>query len=221
FPVYDYELPVTEEALNASLQRINSQSWGPNLYGVVRSHVRHVDMWNSNYYRLELQLSVRETECTKASGRDPFTCDFRAGPYVPTAVCKSVVEVSSEQIVNVIVRCHQSTFSSESMSSEEMMHMLMTDPIKRGNSRSEGHLCEEEKKTEGHLFAQVTSSFFYCVGVLLTGKVNAEKNELDSMQDSCTSPYSIFVSEAFSSRGRGRSSGNWHKPNYTNPGKME
>lgn len=38
----------------------------------------------------------------------------------PTAVCKSVVEVSSEQIVNVIVRCHQSTFSSESMSSEEV-----------------------------------------------------------------------------------------------------
>ncbi|XP_042678464.1 secreted phosphoprotein 24 [Centrocercus urophasianus] len=137
FPVYDYELPVTEEALNASIARINSQSWGPNLYGVVRSHVRHVDMWNSNDYRLELQLSIRETECTKASGRDPFTCGFKVGPFVPTAVCKSVVEVSSEQIVNVIVRCHQSTFSSESMSSEEMMHMLMTGPSKRGSSRSE------------------------------------------------------------------------------------
>uniref|UniRef100_A0A803YH21 Secreted phosphoprotein 24 n=1 Tax=Meleagris gallopavo TaxID=9103 RepID=A0A803YH21_MELGA len=122
FPVYDYELPVTEEALNASIARINSQSWGPNLYGVVRSHVRHVDMWNSNDYRLELQLSIRETECTKASGRDPFTCGFKVGPFVPTAVCKSVVEVSSEQIVNVIVRCHQSTFSSESMSSEEPSH---------------------------------------------------------------------------------------------------
>ncbi|NXJ11710.1 SPP24 protein, partial [Odontophorus gujanensis] len=163
FPVYNYELPVTEEALNASIARINSQSWGPNLYGVVRSHVRHVDMWNSNDYRLELQLSIRETECRKASGRDPFTCDFKVGPFVSTAVCKSVVEVSSEQIGNVIVRCHQSTFSSESMSSEEMMHMLMTDPIKRGSSRS----------------------------------------------------------EAFSSRGRGRSSGNWHKPDYTSPGRIE
>ncbi|XP_021255430.1 secreted phosphoprotein 24 [Numida meleagris] len=163
FPVYDYELPVTEEALNASIARINSQWWGPNLYGVVRSHVRHVDMWNSNDYRLELQLSIRETECTKASGRDPFTCDFKVGPFVPTAVCRSVVEVSSEQIVNVIVRCHQSTFSSESMSSEEMMHMLMPNPSKRSSSRS----------------------------------------------------------EAFSSRGRRRSNGDWHKPDYTSPGMTE
>ncbi|NXK46246.1 SPP24 protein, partial [Chauna torquata] len=85
FPVYDYELPVTEEALNASIARINSQSWGPNLYGVVRSHVRSVDMWNSNAYTLELQLSIRETVCTKASGRDPFTCDFKIGPFVVSA----------------------------------------------------------------------------------------------------------------------------------------
>ena len=42
FPVYDYELPVTEEALNASIARINSQSLGTNLYGVVRSHVTRV-----------------------------------------------------------------------------------------------------------------------------------------------------------------------------------
>lgn len=39
-------------------------------------------MWNSDAYRLELQFSIRETECTKASGRDPFTCDFRIGPFV-------------------------------------------------------------------------------------------------------------------------------------------
>uniref|UniRef100_A0A8B9DE07 Secreted phosphoprotein 24 n=1 Tax=Anser cygnoides TaxID=8845 RepID=A0A8B9DE07_ANSCY len=119
FPVYDYELPVTEEALNASIARINSQSWGPNLYGVVRSHVRSVDMWNSNDYRLELQLSIRETVCTKASGRDPFTCDFKIGPFVRTAFCRSVVEVSGELIGNVTVQCHQGTSSSESMSSEE------------------------------------------------------------------------------------------------------
>lgn len=42
-------------------------------------------MWNSNDYRLELQLSIRETECTKASGRDPFTCGFKVGPFVVSA----------------------------------------------------------------------------------------------------------------------------------------
>uniref|UniRef100_A0A8B9PI80 Secreted phosphoprotein 24 n=1 Tax=Apteryx owenii TaxID=8824 RepID=A0A8B9PI80_APTOW len=119
FPVYDYELPVTEEALNASIARINSQSRGPNLYGVVRSHVRSVDMWNSNDYKLVLQFSIRETVCTKISGRDPFTCDFKLGSFVPTAFCRSVVVVSEEQIVNMVVQCHQDMSSSESISSEE------------------------------------------------------------------------------------------------------
>ncbi|KAM8806609.1 secreted phosphoprotein 24 [Eudromia elegans] len=120
FPVYDYELPVTEEALNASIARINSQSRGPNLYGVVRSHVRSVDMWNSNDYKLVIQFSIRETVCPKISGRDPFTCDFKIGPFVPTAFCRSVVIVSEEQITNMVVQCHQNMFSSESISSEEV-----------------------------------------------------------------------------------------------------
>ncbi|NXI49918.1 SPP24 protein, partial [Chloroceryle aenea] len=135
FPVYDYELPVTEEALNASITKINSRSWGRNLYGVVRSHVTRVDMWNSDAYRLELQFSIRETVCTKASGRDPFTCDFKIGPFVPTAICRSVVEVSSELISNVIVQCHRGTSSSESMSSEEVMRMPILNPSRRGSGR--------------------------------------------------------------------------------------
>ncbi|NWU69791.1 SPP24 protein, partial [Pterocles burchelli] len=85
FPVYDYELPVTEDALNASIARVNARSWGTNLYGVVRSHVTRVDMWNSDTYKLELQFSIRETVCTKASGRDPFTCDFKMGTFVVSA----------------------------------------------------------------------------------------------------------------------------------------
>uniref|UniRef100_A0A663M8Y5 Secreted phosphoprotein 24 n=1 Tax=Athene cunicularia TaxID=194338 RepID=A0A663M8Y5_ATHCN len=77
-------------------------------------------MWNSDAYRLELQLSIRETVCPKASGRDPFTCDFKIGPFVPTTFCRSVVEVSGELISNIIVQCHHGISSSESMSSEEV-----------------------------------------------------------------------------------------------------
>ncbi|NXJ66878.1 SPP24 protein, partial [Rostratula benghalensis] len=120
FEVYDYEVPVTEEALNASIARINSQSWGRNLYGVVRSRVTRNDMWNSDTSILELQFSIRETMCTKDSGRDPFTCDFKTGPFVPTAFCRSVVEVTGELISNIVVQCHRGTSSSESMSSEEV-----------------------------------------------------------------------------------------------------
>ncbi|NWW06013.1 SPP24 protein, partial [Oreocharis arfaki] len=163
FPAYDYELPVTEEALNASLARINSQSWSRNLYGVVRSRVMGVDTWDSDAYRLDLQFSIRETVCTKASGRDPFTCDFKTGPFVPTASCRSVVEVSGELISDITVRCRRSTFSSESTSSEEMMHVPITAPDRRGSTRG----------------------------------------------------------EAFPSRGRGSSPGDWNKPSYFGAAKME
>ncbi|GAB0191831.1 secreted phosphoprotein 24 [Grus japonensis] len=98
---------------------------------------QQVDMWNSNAYRLELQFSIRETVCTKASGRDPFTCDFKLGPFVPTAFCRSSVEVSGELISNVIVQCHRGTSSSESMSSEEMMRVPIMNPNRRGSSRRE------------------------------------------------------------------------------------
>ncbi|KAM6129891.1 secreted phosphoprotein 24 [Pterocles gutturalis] len=148
-PVYDYELPVTEDALNASIARVNARSWGTNLYGVVRSHVTRVDMWNSDTYRLELQFSIRETVCTKASGRDPFTCDFKMGPFVPTAFCRSVVEVSGELISNVMVQCHRGASSSESMSSEEMMYMPITNPNRRGSSRREDVFAPEAFPSRG------------------------------------------------------------------------
>ncbi|NXC40751.1 SPP24 protein, partial [Penelope pileata] len=135
FPEYDYELGVMQEALNTSIARINAQSWWPNLYGVVRSHIINVYMENSNNYRLDLQLTIHETVCTKDSGRDPFTCDFKIGPSVLSAICRSAVEVSSEQIVNVAVQCHQGTFSSESISSEEMIYMQISNPSTRGNRR--------------------------------------------------------------------------------------
>ncbi|XP_058277360.1 secreted phosphoprotein 24 [Hirundo rustica] len=163
FPAYDYDLPITEEALNASIARINSQSWSRNLYGVVRSQVMGVDMWDTDAYALDLQFSIRETVCTKASGRDPFTCDFKTGPFVPTASCRSVVEVSRELIANITVRCHRGTFSSESMSSEEVMHVPIMTPNRRGSARR----------------------------------------------------------EAFPSRGRGSGRGDWNKPSYFGPDKME
>uniref|UniRef100_A0A8C5U3B1 Secreted phosphoprotein 24 n=1 Tax=Malurus cyaneus samueli TaxID=2593467 RepID=A0A8C5U3B1_9PASS len=170
FPAYDYEIPITEEALNASIARINSQSWSRNLYGVVRSRVMGVDMWDSDAYRLDLQFSIRETVCAKASGRDPSTCDFRTGPFVATASCRSVVEVSGELISNITVRCHRSTFSSESMSSEEMMHVPIVTPDRRGSAGREGN---------------------------------------------------AFAPEAFPSRGRGGSRGDWDKPSHFSSGRME
>uniref|UniRef100_A0A8C5JLZ2 Secreted phosphoprotein 24 n=1 Tax=Junco hyemalis TaxID=40217 RepID=A0A8C5JLZ2_JUNHY len=114
-------------------------------------------------YGLDLRFSIRETVCAKASGRDPSTCDFKSGPFVPTASCRSVVEVSGGLIANLTVRCHRSAFSSESMSSEEMMHVPIRTPDRRGSAPR----------------------------------------------------------EAFPSRGRGSSRGDWNKPSYFHPDRME
>lgn len=54
--MYDYELPVTEEALNASIARINSQTWGTNLYGVVRSRVTRVSVQKTETLYLKYAL---------------------------------------------------------------------------------------------------------------------------------------------------------------------
>ncbi|NXR55987.1 SPP24 protein, partial [Hippolais icterina] len=170
FPTYDYDLSITQEALNASIARINSQSWSRNLYGVVRSQVTGVEMWDSDAYGLDLRFSIRETVCTKASGRDPFTCDFKTGPFVPTASCRSVVEVSGELIASITVRCRRGTFSSESMSSEEMMHVPVMTPDRRGSAHREDE---------------------------------------------------AFAPETFPPRGRGSSRGEWSKPSYFGPNKME
>ncbi|XP_010006102.1 PREDICTED: secreted phosphoprotein 24 [Chaetura pelagica] len=148
-PVYDYELPVTEEALNASLARINSQSWGTNLYGVVGSRVTRVDMWDSNTYSLELQFSVRETSCTKASGRDPATCAFKLGPFVPAGLCSSLVQVSGERVSRLSVRCRWGSPSSESLSSEEMMYVPMMSPSWQGSSHREGVFAPEASAGRG------------------------------------------------------------------------
>uniref|UniRef100_A0A8C3ILG0 Uncharacterized protein n=1 Tax=Chrysemys picta bellii TaxID=8478 RepID=A0A8C3ILG0_CHRPI len=43
-PVYDYEPSIMEEALRASIGRVNSRSQWPALFGIVRSYVRGVSV---------------------------------------------------------------------------------------------------------------------------------------------------------------------------------
>uniref|UniRef100_A0A803V9W2 Secreted phosphoprotein 24 n=1 Tax=Ficedula albicollis TaxID=59894 RepID=A0A803V9W2_FICAL len=163
------QFPVMEQK---PVWRCQEPSHGSGLYQVFCKNEcqADVDTWDSDTYALDLRFSIRETVCTKASGRDPFTCDFRTGPFVPTASCRSVVEVSGELIANITVRCHRSTFSSESMSSEEMMHVPIMTPDRRGSTHREDD---------------------------------------------------VFAPEAFPSRGRGSSRGDWNKPSYLSPNKME
>uniref|UniRef100_A0A8C8RJC1 Secreted phosphoprotein 24 n=1 Tax=Pelusios castaneus TaxID=367368 RepID=A0A8C8RJC1_9SAUR len=137
-PIYDYEPSIVEEALRASIRRVNSRARGPSLFGVVRSYVRGVDLLDNSDYSIMLNFIIQETTCTKDSEKDPSSCDFRVGHYVQTALCRSITWISKEQIQNLEVYCSQDGSSSESASSEEMMFMGMVAPDRRGNSHNEG-----------------------------------------------------------------------------------
>uniref|UniRef100_A0A7M4ED87 Secreted phosphoprotein 24 n=1 Tax=Crocodylus porosus TaxID=8502 RepID=A0A7M4ED87_CROPO len=127
-PMYDYEPSITENALNASIARVNFRLQGRNLFGVIRSYVRRVDLLDGNSYNIILDFNIQETTCSKDSERDPATCDFKTGPYAVTAFCRSTVYVSDEQIQNLAVRCHQDSSSSESASSEEEVSKRKKSP---------------------------------------------------------------------------------------------
>ncbi|XP_032494190.1 secreted phosphoprotein 24 [Phocoena sinus] len=121
FPVYDYDPSSLREAVSASVAKVNSQSLSPYLFRAFRSSVRRVNILDEDSLTMDIELRIRETTCRRGSGEDPATCDFQRGYYVPAVVCRSTVWVSAEQVQDVWVRCHWSSSSSESNSSEEMV----------------------------------------------------------------------------------------------------
>uniref|UniRef100_F6YJU6 Secreted phosphoprotein 24 n=1 Tax=Monodelphis domestica TaxID=13616 RepID=F6YJU6_MONDO len=120
FPVYDYDPAVLRGALRASLERVNAQSQSPNLFRAYKSSIRRVNFVNENDLSMDIDFSIRETECRKESGSPPSACDFKRGYYVPTASCRSTVQISAEQVQSAWVRCHHAFSSSDSSSSEEV-----------------------------------------------------------------------------------------------------
>ncbi|XP_029788748.1 secreted phosphoprotein 24 isoform X1 [Suricata suricatta] len=121
FPVYDYDPSSVREALGASVAKVNAQSLSPYLFRAFRSAIKRVYVLEPDSVSMDLEFGIRETTCRRDSGQDPSTCDFQRGYYVPAAVCRSTVRMSAEQVQDVQVRCHWSSSSSESNSSEEMV----------------------------------------------------------------------------------------------------
>ncbi|XP_037706308.1 secreted phosphoprotein 24 isoform X1 [Choloepus didactylus] len=120
FPVYDYDPSSVREALGASVAKVNAQSLSPYLFRAFRSSVRRINVLDDDTLSMDLEFSIRETTCRRDSEQDPSTCDFQRGYFVPTAVCRSTVQVSADQVQDVWVRCGWPS-SSESSSSEEMI----------------------------------------------------------------------------------------------------
>uniref|UniRef100_A0A2K5QBW4 Secreted phosphoprotein 24 n=2 Tax=Cebus imitator TaxID=2715852 RepID=A0A2K5QBW4_CEBIM len=121
FPVYDYDPSSLRDALSASVAKVNSQSLSPYLFRAFRSSLKRVEVLDENNLVMNLEFSIRETTCRRDSGEDPSTCAFQRDYYVPTAVCRSTVKVSGQQVQGVRAHCSWSSSTSESLSSEEMI----------------------------------------------------------------------------------------------------
>nr|XP_004396130.2 PREDICTED: secreted phosphoprotein 24 isoform X1 [Odobenus rosmarus divergens] len=144
FPVYDYDSSSLREALRASVAKVNSQSLSPYLFRAFRSSVKRVNVLDQDSLNMDLEFGIRETTCRRDSGEDPATCDFQRGYYMPSAICRSTVRVSAEQVQDVWVRCHWSS-SSESNSSEEMFLGDILGSSKRRNNYLLGLISDKSR----------------------------------------------------------------------------
>ncbi|XP_027961163.1 secreted phosphoprotein 24 isoform X1 [Eumetopias jubatus] len=144
FPVYDYDSSSLREALRVSVAKVNSQSLSPYLFRAFRSSVKRVNVLDQDSLNMDLEFGIRETTCRRDSGEDPATCDFQRGYYMPSAICRSTVRVSAEQVQDVWVRCHWSS-SSESNSSEEMFLGDILGSSKRRNNYLLGLISDKSR----------------------------------------------------------------------------
>ncbi|EHH55266.1 hypothetical protein EGM_04430, partial [Macaca fascicularis] len=143
FPVYDYDPSSLRDALSASVAKVNSQSLSSYLFRAFRSSLKRVEVLDENSLVMNLEFSIRETTCRRDSGEDPATCAFQRDYYVPTAVCRSTVKVSAQQVQGVHARCSWSSSTSESYSSEEMIFGDMLGSRKWRNNSLFGLIPDE------------------------------------------------------------------------------
>ncbi|KAM4698705.1 secreted phosphoprotein 24 [Rhinophrynus dorsalis] len=114
-------------AVNASLARVNSQSWGSNLFRVTNRFIKNLLMPSPMDFDIIIEFRVRETICNKNSARDPESCDFKMGHYME-ATCTSEVQYTEGQVRAVSTYCHPlASSSSESYSSEEIWRVRNRD----------------------------------------------------------------------------------------------
>ncbi|XP_021487420.1 secreted phosphoprotein 24 [Meriones unguiculatus] len=146
FPVYDYDPSSLREALSASVAKVNSQSLSPYLFRATRSSLKRVNVLDEDTLVMNLEFSVQETKCLRDSN-DPSTCTFQRGYYVPTAACRSTVQMSKGQVKDVWARCRWAS-TSESISSEEMTFGDIERSYRRRNDYLLGFLSDESRSEQ-------------------------------------------------------------------------
>ncbi|KAL1770609.1 secreted phosphoprotein 24 [Sigmodon hispidus] len=131
FPVYDFDPSTLQEALKASVAKVNSQSQNPFLFQATWSSLKRVNVLDEDTLIMNLEFSVQETTCPSDTA-DPSSCTLQRGYFVPRASCRSTVEMSKGQVQDVWAHCRWAS-TSESNSSEEMAFGDMARSYRRRN----------------------------------------------------------------------------------------
>ncbi|XP_069554471.1 secreted phosphoprotein 24 isoform X1 [Brachyistius frenatus] len=119
-PLYNSELRSTAGVgLGAALAEVNAAYAVNRLYRLTRASVTKVIPKGQSTIDLLMKFGIKESECAKTSGKDPQTCDYRRGFFMPSFSCSTRVRTSGGSAQVLSLRCGPDS-SSSSESSEEL-----------------------------------------------------------------------------------------------------
>ncbi|XP_059822074.1 secreted phosphoprotein 24-like [Hypanus sabinus] len=110
-------VPVPEDALRASVLKLNEITKVTNLCGITGRRVANTYRTGKLSYSVDLTFSVKETICSKNSGLefDDPSCYFRPKNSAEEGFCKSHVEYFANKVADIEVECEGlKTVDSES-----------------------------------------------------------------------------------------------------------
>ncbi|XP_072115848.1 secreted phosphoprotein 24-like [Mobula birostris] len=99
-------VPVPEDALRASVLKLNEITKVTNLCGITGRRVANTYRTGKLSYSVDLTFSVKETICSKNSGLefDDPSCYFRP-KNIAEGFCKSRVEYFADKVADIEVEC--------------------------------------------------------------------------------------------------------------------
>ncbi|XP_067842947.1 secreted phosphoprotein 24-like [Heptranchias perlo] len=104
-PCGNCTFPVIDEALVASVVKLNEDCTIKNLFAATKSELKEIISTGERLFLVNLAFDVQETVCPKEAGLDWAECALKPLPTAETASCTSRVTFDIDVIVNVEVQC--------------------------------------------------------------------------------------------------------------------
>ncbi|XP_072900772.1 secreted phosphoprotein 24-like isoform X2 [Hemitrygon akajei] len=97
--------PIIDEALAASVRKLNDISSIDNLFAIVKGEVKDIVSVGERIFFVDLMIDVQETVCPKYNGLNWTGCPLKPLEMAERASCTSRVTFDIEVLVNVELQC--------------------------------------------------------------------------------------------------------------------